>query len=310
MTLPSPTNPGVLNWLLIIILGVIWGSAFMSMAVALTAFGPLSVAAIRVLVGAVALVVLGAAIGQPVSAVWRDAGQPGVIYSAIIGVITVALPFTLLTYGLQQVPSAFAGVAMGALPILLVPLVWMFSPDEGIGPRRIIGVVLGFVGLALLVGPNEASGGTTFGKLAVFGAVLSYAVGSVITRRAPKMPPVSFAAASLVIGAVIIVPAALVSEGIPTSWPVRETATLIYLGLLPTGIAAIIRIRVITTAGSLFMSFVNYMVPIWSVIFGIVLLGENLPSQLYLALAIILAGIAIAQWRSIAPWLGRKSSNG
>ena len=225
--------------------------------------------------------------------------------------VPVTLPFTLLTFGLRQVPSAFAGVAMGALPILLVPLVWLFSPDEGIGPRRIIGVALGFVGLALLIGPDETtSEGSFWGKLAVMGAVLSYAVGSVITRRAPKMPPVAFAGASLVIGAVIVLPIALMAEGVPQDWPLRETATLVYLGLLPTGIAAVIRVRIITTAGSLFMSFVNYMVPIWSVIFGVVLLSEDLPSQLYLALAIILAGIAIAQWRSVAPWLKRGLSRG
>ena len=301
MSTPTPQNPGALNWLLIVLLGMIWGAAFMSVGLSLEGFGPWQTAAGRTLLGGAVLWGIGALLGQglgtlPDRRAWA--------YSAAIGAGAIALPFALLSWGQQFVPSAFAGVAMGAVPLLVLPLVAIFSREEGIGPRRIIGVVLGFLGLAILLGPEAFSSTGRevehLGRLACLGAAGCYAAGSVITRRAPAMPPLAFAAATLVIAAVILVPIALVVEGVPTDWPISPTAALIYAALLPTALAAVIRVRVITTAGSLFMSLTSYQVPIWSVIFGVTLMGESLPPQLFIALALILSGIAISQSRALS----------
>jgi len=102
------------------------------------------------------------------------------------------------------------------------------------------------------------------------------------------MPPLAFATACLLVAAVVLVPI-----------PPRPTAALILAALLPTAAATVIRVRVITTAGSLFMSLTSYQVPIWSVLFGVLLLGEALPPQLFIALALILLGIAVSQSRAI-----------
>src|SRR6056297_1647516 len=144
VTLPSPTAPGALNWALILILGVIWGGAFMGMTVALEGVGPWWVAAGRVALAGVALLALGPLVGQPV---WTVPSRRAWVFAGMIGLGAVALPFALLSWGLTQVPSAFAGVTMGAVPLLVLPLVALFSPEEGIGPRRIAGIALGFVGL-------------------------------------------------------------------------------------------------------------------------------------------------------------------
>jgi drug/metabolite transporter (DMT)-like permease len=226
----------------------------------------------------------------------------------------VALPFTLLSWGQQFVPSAFAGVVIGSVPLLVLPLVAIFSPEEGIGPRRVVGLLMGFAGLLVLFGPAafpglsaaEAPPMLLAGTTAFVAAAACYAVGSVLTRRAPSMPPVSFAAGTLVIAAIVLMPIALVVEGWPREWPRTPTIALLYAALGPTALAAVIRVRVITTAGSLFMSITSYMVPIWSVIFGITLLGEDLPPQLFTALALTLAGIGIAQSRAIAASLRRR----
>ncbi len=296
----TPQSPGAFNWALILSLGVIWGTAFMSVSTALDGFGPWTVTAGRTTLGAMALLVAGRLMGQGLSQI---SGGRAWGYSVVIGVGAVALPFGLLSWGLQHVPSAFAGVAMGAVPLLVLPLVAIFSPEEGIGPRRVIGVGLGFVGLLILVGDGafDRSGRDMewLGRLACIGAAGCYAVGSVLTRRAPKMPPVAFATATLVAAAAVLIPVALLTEGVPEAWPTLPSLALIYVALLPTGLAGIIRVRVITTAGSLFMSLTSYMVPVWAVIFGITLMGEALPPQLFLALALILAGILLSQWRSL-----------
>lgn len=302
----SPENPGLANWLLILILGVIWGGAFMSVRLSLDGFGPWSVAAWRTGLGGITLAIIGAALGQgvhkiPTARAWK--------FASIIGAGTVALPFALLSWGQQFIPSAFAGVAMGAVPLLVLPLVYLFSKEEGIGPRRVFGMLLGFVGLFILVGPGAAAttGHPTewLGRLACLGAAGCYASGSVITRRAPPMPPIAFATATLLVAAAILIPIAAITEGWPDSFPLTPTAALIYVALFPTALAAVIRVRVITTAGSLFMSLTSYQVPVWSVILGVSFMGESLPPQLFVALAIILAGIGLSQSRALMAMIKR-----
>lgn len=311
MTTPSPENPGLLNWILITFLGVIWGAAFMSMSVALEGFGNWSVAAWRLTIGAVALLGIGSAMGQGPRAVTRQAGKRGWAVAILIGVQAYAIPFWMLTWGLQHVPSAFAGVAMGMIPLLVLPLVAIFSPEEGIGPRRVAGVTLGFVGLLVLFGPDAlASDGSRLeflGRVACFAAACCYAAGSVITRRAPPMPPLGFAAISLTSAAIGSMPVALWIEGWPESWPLRPSLALLYAALFPTALAAAVRVRVISTAGTLFMTITNYMVPIWAVIFGIAFLNEEVSSRLLIALVLILAGIATSQSRAIQEALRRNA---
>lgn len=306
MTSPTPDNPGALNWALILALGIIWGSAFLGVRISLDGFGFWQVAALRTGIAAVVLVVGAALFHQPV---WAIRSRPAWGACIAIGAGAIALPFLALAWGQQHVPSAFAGVAMGTVPLLVLPLVYAFSPEEGIGPRRIAGVALGFLGLVILVGPGalDPSGSNldALGRLACFGAAACYAVGSVVTRRSPPMPPLAFAAASMSVAALVLVPLALWQEGWPEAWPMRPTVGMLYVALLPTALAAFIRVRVITTAGSLFMSLTSYMVPVWSVIFGIMILNEDLPAQLFIALALILSGIALSQWRSFAAMLGR-----
>jgi drug/metabolite transporter (DMT)-like permease len=304
---PSPQSPGALNWALIAGLGVIWGAAFISIRIGLEGFGPFQVAALRTGIAALVLTAGAALLGQPV---WNLRGARPWGFCLAIGSASLAMPFLLLAWGQQHVPSAFAGVAMGAVPLLVLPLVFVFSPEEGIGPRRIAGVALGFVGLAVLVGPGafDASGSDLegLGRLACIGAAGCYAVGSVLTRRSPAMPPLAFAAGTMIVAACVLGPLALWREGWPTAWPAAPTQALVYLAVFPTALAAFIRVRVITTAGSMFMSLVSYMVPVWAVIFGVTLRGEELPRQMFVALALILAGIGLSQWRTIAALVRRR----
>ncbi|MEJ6392204.1 DMT family transporter [Gymnodinialimonas sp. 2305UL16-5] len=293
----SPTAPGLLNWILVISLGVIWGTAFMSTSLALDGIGPWWVAAGRLGLAAVILLILGSLMGQGITHV-RPARAW--VFTGLVGTITLAGPIVLLSWSLTQVPSAFAGVAMGAVPLIVLPLVAIFSPEEGIGPRRIIGVLLGFGGLVLLVGQGALDGGTFWGRLGCIGAAAGYAIGSILTRRAPKVPPVAFATATLVMGSLVLIPVAWILEGPPRIESASAAWALAYAALFPTGLAAILRVRVITTAGSMFMSMTSYMVPVWAVIFGATLMQEDLPSQLYVALLLILAGIGISQSRAIA----------
>ena len=246
---PTPENPGLINWFLIIFLGIIWGSAFMAMSLSLEGFGPQTVAGARLALGALILNALGIFMGQPITSIHKSRGWPFVI---AIGAIAFAMPMLLLTWGQQHVPSAFAGVAMTTVPLIVLPLVYIFSPEEGIGPRRVIGMIIGFIGISLLVGPGAFESTDSdlvfWGRLACIGSACGYAIGSILTRRAPKMPPIALASGTLTVAAVLVVPLALMTEGLPKGFPMVASLAVLYAALFPTAIGALIRVRVITTA--------------------------------------------------------------
>ncbi|CAN0580605.1 unnamed protein product, partial [Ectocarpus sp. 12 AP-2014] len=181
--------------------------------------------------------------------------------------------------------------------------VYLFSREEGIGPRRIGGLMLGFVGLVVLVGPGAgASTGSDLewlGRWACLGAAVCYAFGSILTRHAPLVPPVILATAMLGTATLILTPLALIFEGVPKISTSRATLALIYIGVMPTAIAFFLRVYIIRNAGSIFMSLVSYIVPLWAVIFGIVLLDEALSPSLFVGLVLILMGIGLSEWRNL-----------
>ena len=289
----APPPPTLANWLSILALGLIWGGTFMVVRIALDGYGPLTVACARTTLGAVTLLGLMAVLRRPwpTRTAWRHLGP--------IGALNTALPFTLLSWGQQYVPSAVAGLSIAALPLFVLPLAHWFT-DERMTLRGLTGVAIGFAGAAILIGPDLVlGGGAPLAQAACLAATLSYAVSSILTRRCPPVDPIALATATLCVGAVILVPAMLVVEGVPEWTDTRSGIAIVVLGLVPTALAALLRVMVIRTAGSVFMTLVNYQVPLWSVFFGWAILREDLPWRFFLALAVILSGLAISQWSSL-----------
>lgn len=296
------THPTLFNWLSILMLGLIWGGTFMVVAIALEGYGPLTVACARTTLGAVTLLLLVRVMGRPLprgSAVWG--------YLAVIGVLNTALPFALLSWGQQYVPSAFAGISMAVLPLIVLPLAHLFS-DERMSSRKLLGVTLGFIGAVVLIGPGAfdfSAGSLALPQLACIAASCSYAISSVLTRRCPPVDSIAMAALTLVVGAVCLIPAMLIFEGIPTWVDGRAAPAIIFLGLVPTAFAALLRVQTIRTAGSVFMTLVNYQVPVWSMVFGAWILSEVLPWRFFAALTLILCGLAVSQWAGLRTLLRR-----
>jgi len=274
----------------------------MVVAIALEGYGPLTVACARTTLGAVTLLVLVRIMGRPMPrgrAVWG--------YLAVIGVLNTALPFALLSWGQQYVPSAFAGISMAVLPLFVLPLAHLFA-DERMSARKTIGVIVGFVGAAVLIGPSAfdfSDGGMALPQLACVAASMSYAISSVLTRRCPPVDSISMAALTLVVGAICLIPAMLAFEGFPTWVEGRAAPAIIFLGLVPTAFAALLRVTTIRSAGAVFMTLVNYQVPVWSMVFGAWVLSEVLPLRFFAALALILTGLAISQWAGLRTLLKR-----
>jgi len=296
-------HPTSANWASIGLLGLVWGGTFMVVSIALRDYGPLTVACARTTLGALALMLLMRVMGRR----WPTGDLRLWSYIAAIGFLSTATPFFLLSWGQQYVPSAFAGISMAALPLFVLPLAHFFA-DEPLTLRRTAGVIVGFAGAAVLVGPGilAATGDrAALGQLACVGAALSYAVAAILTRRCPPIDPIVLSTVTLVVGSVVLMPAMLVIEGVP-GWAGRTTGfAILFLGLFPTALAALLRVHVIRSAGPVFMTLVNYQVPLWSMAFGALVLSEALPLRFFIALALIMTGLALSQWGSLMRLFGR-----
>ncbi|SCZ68768.1 Permease of the drug/metabolite transporter (DMT) superfamily [Epibacterium ulvae] len=290
-------NVGLHNWIKLLMLGCIWGASFMGVAVALEGYTPLTIAALRISLAAICLTTLVCITGPGLPAFNTAEGRIVWLCALLMGVFSNAVPFSLLSWGMTQVASGFAGVTMAVVPLFVLPLAHILIPGDRMSLRSTIGFCCGFVGVVVLIGLDAfASTGAdleTLARLACVAAALCYAIGAIVTRLCPNTNMLSLSAAALLCGAVLILPIALVKEGIPSSAPVRSTFAVIALGLIPTALAQVMLVQVIRSAGPAFLSLVNYQVPVWSVIFGFALLAETLPRQLFVALALILGGLLI-----------------
>ncbi|ARE84835.1 hypothetical protein RTM1035_04530 [Roseovarius sp. TM1035] len=299
-----------LNWLRIGALGVIWGASFMFVSVALTGAGPFFVAAVRIVLGAGFLLCLLRFKGRKLPALRGPDGARIWQFALVMALFSNVLPFILLSWAQQSVASGFAGVCMAAVPLLILPLAHFLVPGERMHVRRLVGFVLGTTGVVVLIGP-EAFTSTgkdleSLARLACLGAAGGYAIGSIATRLSPEVDRLSLSALVLTLAAGMIVPLALVVEGLPTDLNTKSLLALLYLGILPTGVAQLLLVQVNREAGPSFFSLVNYMVPVWSVILGALVLSEVLPPSLLAAMTLILVGVGMSQWGALRRVFGAR----
>jgi len=289
------SRPGLLQWTLLLLLGMMWGASFLGVEVALESFTPLNIAALRIGVAAVILTIASYAMGFGLPKDRRTW-----VFAFGMGLFSNAIPFSLLSWAQQHVTSGYAGITMAVVPLLVLPLSHFLIPDMRLTLMKTIGFGVGFVGVAVLIGPAQIlqSGGGSLENIARVAAVLAsmcYAIGSVLTRLAPKGDAMAFSAAALIMGALVAMPVAFLVDGLPQIPTTSALIGQLYLGIFPTALATIMLVFVVKTAGPPFLSLVNYQVPIWAVVIGMVVLDESLPGEFIWALGLILAGLAISQ---------------
>tara|TARA_R110002020_G_scaffold169623_6_gene358841 strand:- start:1880 stop:2770 length:891 start_codon:yes stop_codon:yes gene_type:complete len=287
---------------MILFLGLAWGGAFPVIEIALEGITPFWLAAYRI--GFATLLTVGTwgALGWKLFERPLHAGERRNLLA--VGLMSSAVPFMLISWGQQYVTAGFTGVAMASVALIVLPLAHFLVPDERITPRKTLGFLIGFAGIVVLLGPDALVpvGGRIelAGQLACLGAAACYAVSSILMRRLPTVDPIGLSAVLLAIGAVAVIPAALLKEGLPPPIDTRTLLALAFLGLVPTAAANLLRVMVIRTAGPVFMSLTNYQVPVWAVLIGVVFLGEPLRASLLVATVLILIGVALSQWGALS----------
>jgi drug/metabolite transporter (DMT)-like permease len=294
---PHSSPPPLRAWLALGLLGLIWGGSFLAIAIALAGFGPMSIAAARIAIAAVILTSLALATRNGLPPTGSERGRRIWLHCLGMGLFSNALPFALLAWGQRQVTSGFAGISMAVVPLLVLPLAHLFVPGERMTPRKTAGFAIGFLGVVLLVGTGASGESAALARAACVAASCCYAVGAIVTRLAPRGPSLAFSAGGLLLAAAVMLPVALAAEGLPATPPLPSLLAVMYLGVLPTALATVMLVYVVQSAGPSFLSLVNYQVPVWALILGLAVLGEDLPPRFLGALALILAGLAISQVR-------------
>ena len=286
------SRPARIDWIVLGALVVTWGSAFAALKIAVEHIHPLwnTVFRIWIAVATLAIVVLLERKTLPglKDRAWR--------FYAVTGLIGMSVPFAMFAYAAEAIPSAVNALCNGASPIFTAVLAHMFVAGDRLTLRRAAGVGLGFAGLVVLVAP-KLTGGMSLEAVglvtAISGAAL-YSFANVLIKRSPEVSPSVGALMMCLWAGVFAIPVAVVLAPTPTLPPISSLLAVTGLGVFPTALASIGYVYLIQRRGPLFMSMAIYVAPLWAVGLGIVFLGEQPGWQVFVALGLILGGVALA----------------
>jgi len=289
----TPLRPTAASYAMVGALILIWGTTFYLVKLAVAEVHPFTVAASRVWLAAAFVVPFALITGRKL-----PQGRARWLACLAVATFSLALPITLITWAQQVVPSGVAGVYMAAIPLFVLPLAHVFSVGESMTLRKTLGFLIGFAGVLTLIGWETLSqlgsaNGTA--QITCLAAAVSYAIGSILIRNTPKTDPIALSAVALVIASILSVP--LASAAGPFTLPSLDTTIiLLWIGVISTGLGMILRVSVISTAGSVFLSIAGYFVPITALLVGAVFGGEIIEASDVVACALILSGVAFAQF--------------
>jgi drug/metabolite transporter (DMT)-like permease len=278
-----------------LLLATLWGSSFTFIKVSLEGLTPSQLVLARLLLGAAVLLALAALrrVGMP-----RGAGLWG--HMAVAALLGNVVPFLLLSYGEQTTGAGIAGVIVGSTPLLTLALATVALPTERATACKVVGVLVGFLGVVLVIAPWRESLGSLGGQLACLGAALSYAGGFVYVRRylSPRgLAPLLLAAAQLVAAVALQV---LVTPFLAWETPKltgQVVTSIVVLGVFCTGLAYVLYFRLISDLGAATASTVNYLVPVAAVVVSVLLLGEPVTWNLLAGGLVVLGAVAYAENR-------------
>lgn len=284
--------PRLTQWLLLFSLVVLWGSRYFAVEIALTAYRPLDIVFLPMAIASAVLWLVMRVSGERLPGDLRSW-----LYFNAMALLGNGLPYFLEAWGQVYIESALVGILMSVSPLSVLLLAHLLLPDERATGGRMLGFIVGLVGVVLLIGPGalrDVGGGfmRVIAQLAVLGAAVCYGLAAVITRLAPRHPARVVAAGVLIAAAVQLLPIWLYSGGLPAVPPAGPaTAAVVGIGVFSIALAALAFFRLIAESGAAFQSLANYLTPLWAVFVGYLALDERLPANAYAALVIILASL-------------------
>jgi len=288
-------EPKALDYTLLTILAVIWASAFFNIKIATYSYGPLSIAFLRVLFGAIPLLLI-----CYLSKIKIEAFSKDWYWFAAIGVINLVIPFFLIAYGVQKVQSNLAAILMASTPLTAGVLAHFFTKNEKINLTKFIGISVGFSGIVFLFSDKLLIDKNNFlsAFLILFGSCF-YVIGGLLTLKISNKRNENVTASILIWAALVLCPICLFVEQ-PWNFSPRldSTISLIYLGVFSTGIAWLLRFYILKNNGLVFQAQVAYLIPIFGVILGFIFLKEQITSRVIISLLAVILGIYLVKQSS------------
>ncbi len=281
------TSPKTIDYILLTILSLIWASAFFNIKIATYSYGPLTIAFLRIFLGAMLIVIICFFKKIKIEAFSKDW-----YWFAIIGFVNLVIPFFLIAYGVQKIQSNFAAILMSTTPLSSAILAHFFTKTEKINFTKIIGVVVGFAGIVILFSDNLLINNENFFyALMILVGSTFYVIGGILTLKISSKKNENLTSSILIWGSLIIFPIMIYYEQ-PWNFTPRldSTISLIYLGVFPTGIAWLIRFHILKKNGLVFHSQVAYLIPIFGVILGYIFLKEVITFKVLIALVAVVVG--------------------
>ena len=274
-------QPKLLDYLLLILLALIWASAFFNIKIATYSFGPITIAFLRVFFGAIPVLLLCYYKKIKIEAFSKDW-----YWFAMIGFINLVAPFFLIAYGVQSVQSNLAAILMSTTPLSSTVLGHFYTKNEKFNFIKTIGILIGFSGILYLFSDNILINENNF-----FSAILillgstCYVIGGVLTLKISKKKNENVTGSILVWAVLILIPiASIVEQPWNVSPRLDSTISVKYLGLVSTGIAWLLRFRILVNNGLIFQSQVSYLIPIFGTILSYIFLKELITFKVLISL--------------------------
>ena len=281
-------QPKLLDYLLLILLALIWASAFFNIKIATYSFGPITIAFLRVFFGAIPVLLLCYYKKIKIEAFSKDW-----YWFAMIGFINLVAPFFLIAYGVQSVQSNLAAILMSTTPLSSTVLGHFYTKNEKFNFIKTIGILIGFSGILYLFSDNILINENNF-----FSAILillgstCYVIGGVLTLKISKKKNENVTGSILVWAVLILIPiVSIVEQPWSVSPRLDSSISVIYLGLVSTGIAWLLRFRILVNNGLIFQSQVSYLIPIFGTILSYIFLKELITFKVLISLIAVSVGI-------------------
>ena len=281
-------EPNILDYTLLTILALIWSSAFFNIKIATYSYGPVTIAFLRIVFGAIP--VIGLCLFKKIKI---EAFSKDWHWFALIGMINLVIPFFLIAYGVQKVQSNLAAILMASTPLSATVLAHFFTNNEKINFTKTFGVLLGFSGIVFLFSDNILINENNFlSALIIFFASTFYVIGGLLTLKISNKKNENVTASILIWGVIFLIPITALTE---KPWNLNpsldSTISVVYLGVVATGLAWLLRFRILKNNGLVFQAQVAYLIPIFGIILSYIFLKEIITPKVLVAVVAIIVGI-------------------
>ncbi len=278
--------------LLLLFLGLIWGSSFFNIKIASYSYEPFTLALVRVIFASIPLFLL-----CKIKKIKIEAFSKNWNWYALIGLCNIAIPFVLIAIGTTKINSYLAAILMSTTPLSGSILAHFFIKDEKLSYLKFLGVLIGFSGIVLLFFDKIIINNDNYmyALITILGSTF-YCIGGLLTIKLKNKVNINVTTSTTLWSVIFLLPFSMIIE-MPWNYnpTLLSTLSLLYLGVIATGLAWLIRFRILTVNGLVFQTQVAYLIPIFGVFFGYLLMDEIISWRVIVSLVIIIFGIYIVK---------------